>query len=69
MEDFRKHVQDISTVEKEKKMISYCGEYIQDFAFVGVDHLMSVMQNKGILLSCPKCRKEIINIIKNENNL
>jgi len=57
IKDYEKHVKDKMTGK------SYCGEYIQDFTFVSIDHCVSNQKAEGRLLPCPKCKKVIINLL------
>lgn len=67
MEEYRKHVLDERTSNIEKIKKSFCGEYIQDFAFTGTDHVVSNNQSKGRLLPCEKCRDKIVSILMDES--
>lgn len=68
MKDYEKHVVNESAPEEFGEKVSYCGALIKwsEFYFQGVEHVMATIQSGGRLLPCPKCKKAIIDILKNK---
>lgn len=57
MKDYEKHITNTLTGK------SFCGEVIQDFAFIHVDHCVANQEKEGRLLPCPKCKKVIVDLL------
>ena len=66
MKEYEKHIKDELNSNLLKSNISFCGNYIDEWAFINVDHYVATRQNKGRLLCCPKCRKVIIDLLKSK---
>lgn len=65
MEDYEKHIFDVSQSRKVGYPISYCGEDISGiFYYQDAEHAVQSLKNFDSIIPCEKCKQKLIEILQ-----
>lgn len=66
LKEYEAHVYDERNSNEKKKLISFCGEMLQDWYFTGPSHVVYNSMAQGRKIPCSKCKHIILTYINNQ---